>query len=354
MASFLLRDGRWQAIVRRKGHRPQYKTFRRKLDAERWAHGLEEQIHSGIYRDRHAAEHTTVAQLCRWYEDTVTPTRATGTTEPYRLRTLSRHLGHWTAAGATPEAFVDYARARLKEGRAPATIRRELQQASDLFNSARALRRLDLPANPVATAMIILRKLRVLKPSAERTRRLHTGEQEALLGVPLRACTWIQPMVEFALETAMRRGEIARMRRQDVQDKTLRIYQSKTDWKTGKAGRTIPLSPRALAILEALPVLKDTKGKALERFWPPTDEHSITRAFARLVLAVNAAHKRDKGVPKIMDLRFHDLRHEAASRLFEKGYAIEEVAVFTGHRDWASLKRYTHPDPAKIAAKMVS
>lgn len=352
MASFLHRNGRWQAIVRRRGHKPRYKTFSRKLDAQRWAHGLEEQIHNGSYRDRHSAEHTTLTQLFVWFEDTVTPTRVPGTTEPYRLRTLARLLGHWIVAEVSPEAFVDYARVRLKEGVAPATIRRELQLASDVFNSARAMRRLDIAANPVTMAMTIIRKFRVLKPSAERTRRLLKGEQAALLGTKLRACMWIQPMAEFALETAMRRGEIARMRRQDVQGRTLHIYRSKTDWKTGKAGRTIPLSPRALEILKVLPVLQDDKGRPLERFWLPTDEHSITRAFSRLLRAVNEAHKKDKDVPKVADLRFHDLRHEATSRLFEKGYAIEEVAVFTGHRDWASLKRYTHPDPEKIAAKM--
>lgn len=75
--------------------------------------------------------------------------------------------------------------------------------------------------------------------------------------------------------------------------------------------------------------------------WGFGDAHSVTRAFERLCKRAG-----------VTGLHFHDLRHEATSRLFERGYPIEQVAVFTGHKGWVSLKRYTHPDPEKIAAKM--
>ena len=51
---------------------------------------------------------------------------------------------------------------------------------------------------------------------------------------------------------------------------------------------------------------------------------------------------------EIMDLHFHDLRHEATSRLFEAGYAIQEVAQFTLHDSWATLQRYTHLRPEHV------
>lgn len=51
-------------------------------------------------------------------------------------------------------------------------------------------------------------------------------------------------------------------------------------------------------------------------------------------------------------LRLHDLRHEATSRLFEKGLVVQEVASITGHTDWKSLQRYTHPDPQRLADKL--
>lgn len=52
------------------------------------------------------------------------------------------------------------------------------------------------------------------------------------------------------------------------------------------------------------------------------------------------------------DLRLHDLRHEAASRLFELGLGIMEVAAITGHKDLRSLKRYTHIDPGHLARRI--
>lgn len=335
MATFSRRGNRWQAIIRRKGHRPLYRTFPLKRDAEVWAREIEGRIHEGSYRSLRASERMTVSELCTWYEETVTPAHAPGATDRYRLATIRGQLGHWTAAAIKPEDVVEFSRQRLRAGRAPATVRRELQQLSDVWNSARALRGIALPANPIPVAVAIMRKLRVLKPSTERTRRLRSGELEALLSARPRACRWIQPMVEFALETAMRRGEISRIRRKDVRDSTLRIYRSKTDWQTGRVGRTIPLSPRAREILRKLPKRRDG------RYWPVEDEHSITRAFERLC-----------ALAKIKGLRFHDLRHEATSRLFEKGLSMMEVASITGHRDINMLKRYTHPDPGRLAEKL--
>lgn len=51
---------------------------------------------------------------------------------------------------------------------------------------------------------------------------------------------------------------------------------------------------------------------------------------------------------KIEDLRFHDLRHEGTSRLFEAGLSIERVALVTGHKDWRMLRRYTNLKPEDL------
>lgn len=64
--------------------------------------------------------------------------------------------------------------------------------------------------------------------------------------------------------------------------------------------------------------------------------------------SVGAAFTRACHVLEISDLHFHDLRHEATSRLFEKGYSIQEVAQFTLHESWATLKRYTHLRPENV------
>jgi integrase len=61
--------------------------------------------------------------------------------------------------------------------------------------------------------------------------------------------------------------------------------------------------------------------------------------------SVGAAFRRQCRDLKIVDLHFHDLRHEGTSRLFEAGFSIEQVALVTGHKDWKMLRRYTHLKP---------
>ena len=153
-----------------------------------------------------------------------------------------------------------------------------------------------------------------------RERRLQLGELEKILehtDSPM-----LGPVVRFALETGMRRGEIVAMQWEhvDAKKRTLRIPET----KTGKS-RTVPLTTEALRILNDLPRRLDGS------IWGMTDPHTMTRAFER-------ACKR----AKISDLTFHDLRHEATSRFFEKGLNPMQVAAITGHKTLQMLKRYTH------------
>jgi len=137
----------------------------------------------------------------------------------------------------------------------------------------------------------------------------------------------VKPIIDFALETGRRRGVILNAKREHVQGQFLRIPETKTE-----KPRTIPLSKKALQILKKAP-------KQGNLFLLRPD--SVTQGF-------NRACKR----AGIEDLRFHDLRHEAISRLFEKGLAVQEVAAISGHSDWRTLKRYTHVLPENIAKKL--
>lgn len=379
MASFLPRKGkkgqRWQAIVRLTGHPPQYKTFTKKLDAQRWAHKLEEQIHGGLFQGRQA-EKITLGELRDWYVETVLPARGPRATDKFRLEHVVRILGERrSVASVGGMDWVKYARQRLKEGVSSDTVRRELDTAADMFTSAVAFEVLALPANPVTLGRQLIRKLRVLKPKVKRARRLKPGEEQALMAVERVDLRTVQDLLRFNLETTMRRRELALMRPEhwNRQFHTLRLWETKTDWMTGKEGREIPLSPvaeeilaRQVALVKAAlkrdPELQkkaqngDKVAKAkLERLslvWGYTDPHSITRAFRRLVRASNQLHKEDPKHPKIEDLRLHDFRHEAITRLFEKGYTVEQVMVFSGHLDEDTVHDYTHMSPAMIAAKM--
>lgn len=179
-----------------------------------------------------------------------------------------------------------------------------------------------------------------LPPHAKaRERRLRSGEEktedeEIFL---LAACQearnpFLLPIVRLALETAMRQGELVSLRWEHI-DLNRQIAHL-SDTKNGEA-RTVPLSSTAIRVLRSLP--RSLHGQV----FPGLTTEAVKRAYIR---AVRRA--------RIEDLRFHDLRHEATTRLFEKGLNIMEVASITGHKDLRMLRRYTHLKAEDLAKKL--
>ena len=140
------------------------------------------------------------------------------------------------------------------------------------------------------------------------------------------------PIVRLALETAMRQGELITLRWEHVN--LARRIAHLPDTKNGEA-RTVPLSTTATEVLRALP--RSLNGQV----FPGLTSEAVKRAFARAVCRAG-----------ITDLHFHDLRHEATSRLFERGLNIMEVASITGHKDLRMLRRYTHLRAEDLAKKL--
>ncbi len=128
----------------------------------------------------------------------------------------------------------------------------------------------------------------------------------------------------------MRRSEILYIERDHIntEQRLLVIPVTKTN-----TPRTIPLSSRALESISLLVNLLDTH--------PNFKADSVSQAFSRACKRAN-----------IVDLHFHDLRHEATSRLFEKGLNIMEVALVTGHKSLSMLHRYTHLKPESLVEKL--
>lgn len=330
-----LKSGKWQALVRKKGHKPACKTFAKKALAERWARVTEEEFELGVFVDMKPAQQLTVQEAIERYRDEVLSTKPPSDPDNYRLRTLGTKLGRLSLAGLKPARVVEYARARVAEVSSD-SVRRELTILDGVVRRAMALWGVHLPENPVKRAQRTLKEMRLLQPGNRRERRLRPGEEERLMAVKTTQPTLIKEVIAFVLETAMRRSEIARMRHEHIDPvgSTLHIPASKTDWKTGKKGRTIPLTPKALLIIESLPAREDGL------VWGMKPE-SISQAFTRICKRAG-----------LVDLRFHDLRHEATSRLTERGFLIQEVSSVTGHQDWKSLKRYTHISAEALAKKL--
>lgn len=327
MATYRKRaSGRWQAVIRVKGFPPQNKTgFATKTQARHWAEREEVAMRTGTWADRSIAEHVTLGELLARYSQDVTPRKKGHATEQLRIKFLRRHpLSNRIVATLCSEDINRYITERLKEGRAGSTVNRELNLLHHLFVIARKRWGVNV-VNPCADME------RPKNPGA-RNRRLNSGEEQKLLeAVRAARNPWIEPMVILAIETAMRRSELLTMRWKDIDwDGS---YIQLRDTKNGES-RDVPLSPRSLDTLETLPRTSD------ERIIPVT------------LNAWRCAWRRARDRSGLPDFRFHDLRHEATSRLFEAGLGVMEVASVTGHKDLRMLARYTHPRARDIARKL--
>lgn len=337
MATYRQRGNSWEVQIRRKGHAPLSKTFPKKALAEKWAREKENEIDDGLFKDTRASSQTYLADLFDKYLLQITPTKEASSYVPEkaRLGTLKRFFDGVTLAGLSIQDVLDYVDERLLKVSSDA-IRRELQLLSDVVDSAQSLWGLHIVSNPVPNAKRILRKLRKLKPGNRRERRLKPGEYELIREAHHSKFTLINKIALFDIETALRRSELAKLEREHINfgKRLLYVPKSKTDWKTGRKGRIVPLSQFAIDILKGIPARIDGSVFGLQ-------PESISQAFERLC--------ENQG---IVGLRWHDLRHEAISRWFEKGFGVHEVAAMSGHCDWRSLKRYTHPDPEKLALRL--
>ena len=152
--------------------------------------------------------------------------------------------------------------------------------------------------------------------------------------------------------TGMRLSEITLMRWDniDFRQRTLLL----PDTKNGDA-RTIPLSTTAITTLLAL---REPSGAARSGRVFDISPHAVTVSFRRAVRRARAAYivelatqgKPDRGL--LCNLRFHDLRHEAVTRLFEKGLNTIEVGTISGHKTIQTLKRYTHLRATDLVGKL--
>ena len=322
MATFVQRPGPngkrvWQALVRRRGYPQQTRTFDSKGKAEVWAAGIESEMGRGVFVSRAEAEGTTLAEALVRYAVEVSNKKKSGPREAYTIRVWQESvLGPRALASIRGKDIAQAVRNFEARGLAPNTIRIHLALLSHLFNTARTAWGMESLTNPVD----LVKGQRPKLPGG-RTRRLVADELPRLLTAAQSYGGETGPLITWAIETAMRRGEIAAMR-WDHLDRRARVLLI-PETKTGTP-RRVPLSTAALGVLDQLPRRIDG------RVWGMRPD-SISQAFERVCKAAG-----------IKGLTFHDLRHEATSRLFEKGLNPMEVAAITGHKTLQMLKRYTH------------
>lgn len=317
-------DYQWHVQVRKKGHPTQTRTFTAKTDAERWGKETEIAIERGLFFDRSVAERTTLSSLIERYREDVLPDKSGKHLAP-ALRQLDSVFGLYAVSGITSEMVAKHRNERLKIVSA-STIKKEINLLSKLFDLAGKEWGIPIASNPCAMVS------RPVEPKG-RDRRLEAGEEAALLLACRQSSVELEAIVRIALETGARLGELLKLQWKDVN--LAKCTSKLLDTKNGE-DRVIPLSTTAISVLKSVP--KHINGRIFWR-WSASDSFNKTwtRACQRAMLA---------------NFRFHDLRHEAVSRLFEKGLNPIEVASVSGHKTLAMLKRYTHLRAEDLAKKL--
>jgi integrase len=288
-----LSNTKWQAQIRRAGHKPITNTFVTKSDAMMWARDIESKIDRGIFLDRTEAEKTSIAQLIERYLKDVTPLKKSGLREKSRLDLLEKHFGFLMATQLQSKQVAEFRDFRLSQGKAGATVIKELNTLSHVVDVAIKDWGLALVANPV-------KLIRKPKTANGRNRRLSSEEEKQLLQA-CRACRtqMLEPIVVFAIETGMRLSEMIRLEYQDIDFKlrVARLYET----KNGET-RDVPLSNKAIKAVLNMP--RSISERRV--FWAWRRADSIQHTWRR------AVHRAG-----LVDFHFHDLRHEATSRFFE-------------------------------------
>jgi len=331
MAAFSKRGPYWRAQVRRLGFTPVYASFDTKTQAEAWARDIESKMDRGSFYSMAEAERTSLEDaLDRYYREIILKKSHPGK-DLQRIKRWKEHpLAKRHLANLRGADFATYRDARRADGRVENTIRLELQLVSHLFEISRKEWGMEGLLNP-------LKNIRKPSGAAERDRRLLPGEYEKLYShLAGSGNCYAGPAFVLAIETSLRQAVLFSLRWRWI-DLDKRVITIPPDLR-GKGNKgvpsALPLSSNAVTVLRGMP--RAISGQVLD-------------CTANAVVCVWKRALKDLG---IVGLRWHDLRHEAVSRLFEKGLNPIEVASISGHKGFTMLKRYTQLRAEDLAARL--
>lgn len=384
MARIVKREnGKWQARVERVGYPPQSETFQTKAAATAWGRATEREMDTGAFINRDDAERTTFGIAAARYEREVLHLKRGAAQDRMRLARLVEHFGKYSLASISSSKIAEYRDDRLKAVSAQTTVH-ELGLISRVFKACAMDWGIALP-HGIPTALV-----RKPKVNNARERRLEKGEEALLLGA-LRECKTPWPAAAFvlAVETAGRQGELLSLqwREVDLKRRTARLRGRDGGLtKSGADYRDVPLSSAAVALLESLP--RNLRGKVL-----PLSQNALQLSYERAIQRGRQTHihellktrlladgmaqanidqeirsliyRKKDPLPSTLEvladieahdgtlqnLTFHDLRHEATSRLAGK-LAMHELMKVTGHKTSRMVSLYYHPRAEDLALKL--
>jgi integrase len=254
---------------------------------------------------------------------------------------LKASLGRVNLKDITREKLIEFGRKRAAQGAGPATLAIDFAFIRTVLTHAKAVHGIELSVESVQLARAALKHLDLLGNSNERDRRPSQDELDQLIGYAESNPQQFIPLgriIRFAVATAMLQAEICRIEWSDVDMKKRMVTIRDRKDPRRKDGNH-----------QKVPLLNSTGYDAWQTI---LEQRIVTRGIGRVFpyhsKSVGAAFHRSCNAIDLDDLCFHDLRHEATSRLFEAGFLIQQVALVTGHKDWRMLRRYTNLKPEDL------
>ena len=317
------KSGKWTAEVRT--HKKYIsKTFLKKANASNWAKEIEYQLDREQYEDFSESVRITLGELITRYRDEITPTKKGAKEEKYKLNFILRNkIVKCRVLSLKTKQILEF-KNDIKETRAASTVNKYIHYIYTIWETARVQWDIALPSRNPAS---LVKKEKV----TDKIDRILTSEeyQDLLSACSKSNLAFLPEIVEFAYITAMRFGEITKLRTKDINfEKSTALL---LDTKNGES-RLVPLTDRALEICN--------KFRFREKLF------DINRDKFRHYFE-QACHRA-----KVKKFRFHDLRACAITNLFLNGWSIAEVSVVSGHKTWSELKRYTRIKASDLIKKI--
>ena len=332
MATIRKRGDSWQAIVRRKEY-SKSQTFRTKTDAANWATELEAKIYrntAGLPESAKAYQFDELVQSYRRH--CLNSVKGLGRTKANVLSRVETELGHFSAQ-LTKNQITEFAEGRRAHSVKPATLNMDMIYIEAVLKHAVDVMDINVDLQPIKSVKKQLISAGAAGKADERDRRPSEAELDRLINhfeASVQSSIAMKNVILFAIATGMRLGEICKVEWDDLNAEKAELLIRNRKHPSKKRNHTIPLVKNGLLDPIAILFTQQAVSGKLKRIFPYSPQ-SVSTSFRRACKKLS-----------IEDLRFHDLRHEGVSRLFENGFQIQHVMLISGHSDLKQLSRYTN------------
>lgn len=328
-----LPSGNWRVLIRSKGHKAISETFTTEKLAKAFAKEKARQLEEIKATGRTAApKGTTVGHYIDEYLEHIQPGRPLQRSALFIYKALRERFGKIGIEDLSSSHLNAFIESRKKQGIQGQTIAGDLSLLSSVLRYCVNTKKLGIDAELADRARKSLKIDHKLRIKSREVDCVPTpAEIDSIIGVfekKKRQIIDMPVVIRFGLYTSMRQSEICRIRIEDLdrENKTVIIRDRKHPEEKIGNDETVPLLPSAWEIVESF--IGDRKSGCIF----PYNPKSVCTAFTRA--------RAEAGVSR--PVRFHDLRHKAITDFFGIGLNVPQVALMSGHRDWQTLKRYTH------------